>query len=84
MFGYGFSGSVQTDVDLFYDTQTTPVTGSSNSMDIANNYWEMGSEAGDTGTDYSGSVAAVLVYNRKITAEEAVVNYQVLSASFAG
>lgn len=84
MFGYGFSGSIQTDVDLFYDTQTTPVTGSSNSMDIASNYWEMGSEAGDTGTDYSGSVAAVLVYNRKITAEEAVVNYQVLSASFAG
>jgi hypothetical protein len=83
MFGYGFSGSAQTDVDLFFDTQTTPVTGSGASMDISSNFWEAGSEGGQTATDYSGSLAAVLVYDRKITAEEARLNYLILSSSFA-
>jgi hypothetical protein len=80
LFGYGFSGSIQTDVDLFYDDSSTTVSGDTSTVDIADTAWEMGSLS--SAEQYSGSMGAVLVYDRKITSDEAAQLYRYLSAQF--
>ena len=80
--GYTFSGSVLNDVTMWLDENQEQITGSASNMRIDTQYWEMGSEGGVG--PYSGSIGAVLVYNRKLTDKEVKHNYQILSASFAG
>jgi hypothetical protein len=83
MFGYGVDGSTQADVDLFYNNQTTPVTGSAAAFSVVPQYWSAGNIGGATSTDYSGSMGAIFVYNRKLTLEETTQNYIVLSNQFS-
>ena len=83
MFGYAYDAATpEPKVNTFYDASSSPVTQSGVAVDVGNLYWEAGSEGGSTTTDYSGSMGAVLVYNRKITAEEAETNYRALSGLF--
>ena len=80
LFGYGFSGSIQTDVDLYYDDDSTTVSGDTSTVDIGSAALEMGTLSG--GEPYSGSMGAVLIYDRKITSSESAQLYRYLTSQF--